>query len=111
MAHDALFVSDKESPTMPYLRDKLAPAYLRAAVEPFGYGYGRDPEDPNVGKWRYIKSHRPAGVIVVPNEIDSPDANYKRYEWEKLEGEDGVQLGTEKQGEDNDDRCRERTGT
>lgn len=105
---DAVFVSEKVKPTMPYLRDKVAPAYVRDPEAPYGHGHGRDPDNPALGKYRYIKSINPQGFIVVPNEEDSPQKSYSQYDWEDLTGEDGVKLGTEKQGEADSGKRRRR---
>lgn len=99
MAHDAIFVKESAQPDIGTARETLAPAYLRDPVEPFGYGHGRDQDNPNVGKWRFIKSYQPAGLLVVPNEADSPAATHAQFTWENQAGVDGLFLGTRKQGE------------
>lgn len=105
---DALFFKDGDVPPMPEVREQLAPEYLRDPVEPFGYGHGRDDSNPNIGKWRYIRSNRPAGVLVVPNEEDSPNATHGAFEWQELPSKPGAYLGALKEQNDGN-RSRKRS--
>ena len=75
----------------------LVQGTLRDPVAPGGYGYGRDPADPRVGRVRYrdvTPRGYPAGMLCIPNDEGSESRGFAFYDWPEDSEDPGVMIAT-----------------
>ena len=91
---DAMFVPSDQMHLV--MGANLPGMYMRGAGKNRGYGYGKGHEK----RIRKIDHEGMVGMMIVPNEVGSEEYLPRDYVWKPFAGQEGLFLGTRKDGDE-----------